>query len=243
MMMTSLSDFAVLGSAFVFGIFSSLHCSVMCGPLVGLSVQLHAKKHSGNLIYQLGRLLSYLLFGLALATLGHGANSLSGFQNQFQLAPILGMILFLVFGVNLFRSEFSKTTPTKNRFLTRMNAVLGNLTTALYKSKNPALISFGLGLMSGILPCGVLYPAYALAFSMASLNLSLLVVFCFFLGTLPLLYGAGFGIQSIRSWIQPRYLPWMGIVVLSFALFVGSNRFQMKGGENCERPPTPTLSK
>lgn len=238
-MMTILpSDLTVLGSAFVFGLFSSIHCSVMCGPLAGLSIQLHSQKHKGNSLYQLGRLLSYLFFGFLLATIGHGANSLDLFRSNLKIAPLLGLLFFVFIGIRLFQTEFSKEKLKESKFLSGVNQALGNLTQKLYKSKNPSLVSLILGLLSGILPCGVLYPAYALAFSMANYWISLAVMFSFFLGTLPLLYGSGFGLQTIQRQINPKFLPLVGVLVLLVALAIGSNRFQMKPGEDCERTET-----
>jgi uncharacterized protein len=64
---------ALLISSLLLGLASSLHCVGMCGPLI-MSVPVQhlpeGKKTIGILLYQLGRIGTYVVFGVIAGLLG-----------------------------------------------------------------------------------------------------------------------------------------------------------------------------
>ena len=64
-----MSDFVALWPALVLGFFGSFHCIGMCGPIaLALPVQRHALPRFvfGRILYNLGRVVTYALLGLAI---------------------------------------------------------------------------------------------------------------------------------------------------------------------------------
>ncbi|ULT26478.1 sulfite exporter TauE/SafE family protein [Sphingobacterium sp. E70] len=87
--------------AFFMGLFGSIHCAVMCGPLIfaiegrqGLSWAVFLNK----VLYQLGRVLTYGSLGFLLGTIGTFAQ-VQGWQRA--LSWITGVLLVLIAVVQL----------------------------------------------------------------------------------------------------------------------------------------------
>jgi uncharacterized protein len=78
---------AILISALLLGLASSLHCIGMCGPLV-LSVPVQhlpaPKKIAGILIYQLGRISTYTILGGLAGIIGYRIG-VAGWQQTFSI--------------------------------------------------------------------------------------------------------------------------------------------------------------
>ena len=76
----------MIASAFFLGLLGSLHCVGMCGPLA-LSLPLERstkiKLVFESLIYNSGRIVTYMLLGAVLGLLGQGFFVI-GFQNNFE---------------------------------------------------------------------------------------------------------------------------------------------------------------
>lgn len=83
-----------MGAAFLLGLAGSLHCVLMCGPLMLIlasSKKTAFLKH--HLIYHSGRLLMYLLLGFAASMVGMGFTLAGAHQ---VLAIALGVLVVLV---------------------------------------------------------------------------------------------------------------------------------------------------
>ena len=81
-------------AAFILGLAGSLHCAGMCGPLA-LALPHPGRGMAGfvggRLLYQLGRLATYMALGAASGALGHSL-SMAGVQRWVSLVagvPIL----------------------------------------------------------------------------------------------------------------------------------------------------------
>lgn len=162
----------------------SLHCVGMCGP-IALSLPVgnesYSTKFIATLLYNLGRVVTYTCIGLMAGFIG---NSFSLFGFGQWLSVIIGIliILFVVFQKNqLTKNNFIKS------FLEYIRKVLGNL---LSVKKYHSV--FYIGLLNGLLPCGLLYMAIAGAIATASITKSSLFMAAFGLGTLPLMWAVSF---------------------------------------------------
>ena len=96
-MLSELDPLQFLGfvSIFSFSFISSLHCGFMCSPLVCSFMGPRAKPTSpGIWIYNLGRVLSYMIAGWLLGSFGENLSHLPSFGSW--LAKILGLVLFTV---------------------------------------------------------------------------------------------------------------------------------------------------
>ena len=154
-------------AAFLTGLMGSPHCVAMCGGLV-LST---TKGKKSILVYQLGRLLGYLILGIIAGSLGT-LFSMDNMPHAFHIIPaiLMGMIM-IALGYSTWKNKRAEIPLPK--FFTR-----------LY-NKVPAGNSFLVGGMSIFLPCGLLYGALFAAASFQNFLIGILCMFFFWLGTMP----------------------------------------------------------
>lgn len=171
-----------LTSALILGLIGSFHCVGMCGPIavaLPLNNQSWLSRLFGTLLYNIGRAITYALMGAIFGILGEGIQ-LGGFQSIVSIAMGVIMILSVLFPF-LFRN-----TAFVNRYIygyvSKLKSQLGPLL------KNRSLGSlFIIGLLNGLLPCGLVYVALAGAIATGSVVSGALFMFVFGIGTAPLL--------------------------------------------------------
>jgi len=173
-------------AAFTIGLLGSFHCVGMCGPLA-LSLPLNSNsffsKFSGSLLYNAGRIITYSLFGLLFGIIGKSV-ALFGFQQW--LSIILGalIILFVILPKRL--ASFNNNNFVLNYF-GKVRSSLGSL----FLKKNHSSLFF-IGLLNGLLPCGLVYMAAAGAVATGDIIDSIVFMAFFGLGTLPMMWGVAF---------------------------------------------------
>ena len=169
----------ITGTAFVMGLAGSLHCVGMCGPLalsLPVSHTNNLSRVTGGTIYNLGRILSYAVLGLIFGTVGKFLIA-SHWQSRLSLA--LGIIILLYFFIPKKYLHFSRETVFSKPFLL-LRSQLGKL----FQSKNTSSLFF-IGILNGLLPCGLVYLALTSSvITRSSLNGGLFMMF-FGLGTFP----------------------------------------------------------
>jgi len=177
----------------VVGMLGSLHCVGMCGPiLLAMPFENH-NKWIGSIIYHLGRILCYGLFGGLLALLGVTLRY-SGVHEIISIGlgafMILSLILFY-FNISLFKVSFSNAWVVQ-----KMKKYWGEF----FRSKS--LLTLGIiGFLNGLLPCGFVYVALGSSLLFNNPVDSFLYMLFFGMGTVPLLLG----INLFRNLILNRY--------------------------------------
>ncbi len=170
-------------AAISLGFLGSFHCIGMCGP-IALALPVHqfdpVKKYIAILLYNIGRIITYVMLGLLFGLLGKSF-SMAGFQQWISIT--IGIVLLL--SVLMPGLWFFKNT--KIPFLTKAISKL--------KSKLPELLSkkglrylFLIGILNGLLPCGLVYIGIAGAIASQEVKEGALFMFGFGLGTLPAMY-------------------------------------------------------
>ena len=136
--------------AFFIGLFGSLHCVGMCGPLAFAIPSAHSEKWLiafDKLLYQLGRIISYCVLGLLIGVIGKQL-WLSGLQ---QLISILsGLLVIMAACSRIFKKAAAKG------FSGRILRPFQNLLSYAVRHKANHLIT---GILNGLLPCGFVYLA------------------------------------------------------------------------------------
>jgi sulfite exporter TauE/SafE len=169
-------------SALILGLVGSLHCAGMCGPLaLALPVTGHRAGtfFAGRAAYNLGRIATYSLLGLIFGLVGRSL-ALAGVQRWVSIA--LGVTLI----VGLFASRklalWHPVTAGVDKLKTRMGALL----------RQRSLTALGLlGLLNGLLPCGLVYVACAGATATGDILTGMLYMLIFGLGTIPMMLAIG----------------------------------------------------
>jgi sulfite exporter TauE/SafE len=170
------------GIAIALGLIGSLHCAAMCGPLL-LAIPLppggSGRFLAGRLIYQGGRITTYCLLGLGAGLIGKTI-SLAGLQRG--LSILLGLAILAGF---LLSKKVSLSAP-----VVRLVAHLKNAMSAQFRQRTFRSLAL-LGMLNGLLPCGLVYVALAGALSQGNLPGGILYMALFGLGTLPTMLGIG----------------------------------------------------
>ncbi len=208
---------ALVSAAFLQGAIGSTHCIGMCGPFVAI---LQTREGSGlisNLLYNLGRTISYACIGGILGGLGWGAN-----QFLFkEIASILGGSILILWGIGY----LFPVTSNLLRGGTKPGWISGWMARGFRSISSVSLLSFFLGLSSGLLPCGLLLPAYGLALLSGDLWIGSIVMISFSLGTYPMLFAVGiFGMKIMASLQALRTRILIGVSLILFGLFTIWNR-------------------
>ncbi len=174
----------ILFSALVIGLMGSFHCAGMCGP-IAIALPLHgntiAQKIFGGALYNLGRTLTYGIMGAIFGLLGQGLHMI-GFQQKISVLMGAIMIISVLFP-KLFKNQYSMDKSWLK--------VVGKLkkTIARMFSIRSFQSLFFIGMLNGLLPCGLVYMAIAGAIGMGGVVEGSLYMILFGLGTIPMLLG------------------------------------------------------
>jgi len=191
----------MLWTAFLLGLAGSLHCAGMCGPLVlaacgpangggscGSSV-LRASQVWGCLAYNFGRIATYAVWGLLFGLVGQ---SLALFGVQRWVSITIGVVILVAL--------FAPAGRFRAGFLTPLVAALKRTwSRGLKRSTLPSMAL--LGLLNGLLPCGLVYAAGGAAVAAGGWLAGMEYMIVFGLGTLPMMLGlAVFGKAMPFRW-------------------------------------------
>lgn len=173
-------DFAF---AIALGLLGSLHCAAMCGPLL-LVLPAPAggagRFIAGRIVYQIGRITTYCLLGVLAGLIGKSI-FVAGLQRWLSIA--LGVAILAGF----FLSKKVALSKPVVRLVTQLKSAMS------VQLRERGLKSLALlGMLNGLLPCGLVYVALAGAVSRGSLAQGTLYMAGFGLGTLPTMLGIGF---------------------------------------------------
>ena len=171
-----------LYTALTIGLIGSFHCIGMCGP-IAIALPLGRKswfdRAWGGLLYNLGRTFTYGVLGAVFGLLGKGI-VMAGFQQWASI--IMGVIMILsVFFPFLFRGKFNfdrYTSGFTGKLIRRFRVLFGN------QSKSNLFV---IGLLNGLLPCGLVYVAIAGAINTNDVTLGVLFMVLFGLGIIPIM--------------------------------------------------------
>ena len=173
---------AWIWAAFSMGLLGSLHCVGMCGPLM-LAVPYSASQKFSILLevfsYQLGRILVYTLLGVLIGGVGKGLY-LAGLQSVFSV--LTGLVLLVAALLSFDLEHFITRLPLVEKLNTEVKARVN----ALWKRQGSGF-HLKIGMLNGLLPCGLVYLAIVGAVTMPNILSSALYMTSFGLGTLPLL--------------------------------------------------------
>ncbi len=167
-----------LSLALALGLLGSLHCAAMCGPLQ-LALPLPpggpGRLVTGRLIYQLGRVATYCVLGLVAGLVGKSL-ILAGLQRWLSIT--LGGVILLGFFLS---KKAALATPVVS-VVNRLKAAMA------WQLRHRSLRSLALlGALNGLLPCGLVYVAFAGAVAAGTPPAAILFMAAFGLGTTPTL--------------------------------------------------------
>lgn len=222
----------------ILGLAGSLHCIGMCGPLV-LALPLHAREKwqvvKQMAVYHSGRILTYAALGVMFGLLGKGI-ALAGLQKVLAIGAG-----FLMIGMAFMAWRFERlitALPGFGKFTLEVQQRIGGL-----MRQYPGRATFSMGLLNGLLPCGLVYAALAGAIATTDTLEGGLFMAVFGLGTLPLLFavsvlGGAFG-KTVRQkirFLQPVLMTIAGLLLLQRGFNLDLSLFESavpKAGMDC----------
>lgn len=207
-------------AAFLTGLLGSFHCLGMCGPIAMIAPQGqgYGRFIGGRLLYNLGRITTYATIGLLLGTFGMGLQ-VAGVQQYVSI--VMGVVLLVI--------ALSKITGIGKL---GNNTWFGGLKQKVEKlfSKfitKPSLSSqYTVGLLNGLLPCGLVYIALAGAITTTHATEGALYMALFGLGTLPMMFSVSIASRWITHKVRTkimRTLPYFVMVVAVLFILRGMN--------------------
>ena len=211
---------AALLSMFLVGLLGSTHCLGMCGGIVtAITIRLPGDKPRRmlQLAYHAGRLATYTAAGALAAGLGSAALLLDGLL-PVQIALYVAAQLMLV-ALGLYLLGISRYLDVFERAGRALWRRVQPATAKLRPHRSP-LRAFACGMLWGLLPCGLIYSALAIALVSASAASGALIMLAFGLGTLPALLAAGALAPGLQNRVRQQWARQAaGGVVIAFGLF------------------------
>jgi sulfite exporter TauE/SafE len=178
------------------------HCLGMCGGFVmTYSLNLRSSKLAASsgkwfnwrahLLYNCGRIFTYMILGEIFGLLGSTLGIILSIKNLQGLLELSAGVIMLIMSFNfagLWPGWMADSFPGVNIF----KRIIAGLHHRL-EPKN----MFILGMILGLIPCGLVYAAGAKAVATQSPLGGMMIMLFFGLGTLPALLGLGFSAELI----------------------------------------------
>lgn len=199
----------IIITALALGFMGSFHCAGMCGP-IALSLPLRGnntfQKILGGMLYNFGRTLTYGIMGAFFGLIGQGFHMV-GFQRWVSIAMGILMVFSVITPV-----FFSKLNLGNFEFIT---SKIRKAIQLLFQKKSFGGLFF-IGLLNGLLPCGLVYLAIAGSIGTADFYLGVLFMILFGLGTIPMMLfisiAGNMMTLTIRNQIN-KAIPYLVVVI------------------------------
>ncbi|MEK6782413.1 MAG: sulfite exporter TauE/SafE family protein [Bacteroidota bacterium] len=211
-------------TALLIGLAGSLHCLGMCSPLIMAAT---AKKPfiTQKIVYNVGRIVTYGVLGSITATVGTIIH-FSVYQQV--LSFLMGSILLLIAFGGLSGIKIPIVSAGIIQFTSWLKREFGS-----FLQHKGSFSSIMLGMLNGLLPCGLTYLAMMYCLSLDSWWEGFVFMFFFGLGTWPVMLGIP-GLLGISSGFLSRNLSRVTtlLLVVSGCLLIGRSVFSHNHIEN-----------
>jgi uncharacterized protein len=205
----------LIWAAISLGFLGSFHCVGMCGPIaLALPVNHNSlsSKTTGALLYNFGRILTYAIFGALFGMIGQGI-VIAGYQQLLSIS-LGALIILLIFLPSKLFSRFRLTTPIYS-FVFHLKQKFGEL----LKNKSYSSL-FLIGVLNGLLPCGLVYLGVAGAIATGNGFQGALFMAMFGLGTLPAMFALVLAGNSVSVNFRTKINKAMPVFIVAVALLL-----------------------
>lgn len=220
--------FSLLSAVLLASLLGSLHCLGMCGPfaLIASGSGMNAPPVRNRLAvlagYHAGRLMTYLLFGLVAGAAGAALNWSTQWAGWQRAATTLaGTLMIAAALVSLARHFGWIQTPATqtSRWIGALHLGMRSVQ-KLPKTFRAAAIGF----LTTWMPCGWLYVFALAAAGTASPWWGAVVMFTFWMGTIPILVLLVWGGGWLAKRTRWNLKPWLAAAVLAIGCLTLSGR-------------------
>jgi sulfite exporter TauE/SafE len=211
-------------SAFLLGLFSTIHCVGMCGGIIGalsLSLPVEIRNNKARMLmfittYNIGRILSYSFAGLVAGAIGTGVLASTGFEQGHAVLRAIGVAMMVAIGLYLagWLPQLATVEKIGVPVWKKLEPVGRKL---LPVASLPKAMAYGL--IWGWLPCGLVYFVLLWALTAGNAVQGALTMLAFGIGTLPTLLATGF----MTSWLtrfarSTRARQLVGLLIVAMAI-------------------------
>ncbi len=201
--------------AFTLGLFGSLHCIGMCGPLAMTFASGGGTKWSAlysGLSYHLGRTTTYVLLGLLFGLVGN-AMLVAGIQQWLSILVGIAMVLSFLTSVDV------DTAVGRTYIGKQIRRGTTTLLSKIYEGTT-AQPRYVLGMVNGLLPCGLVYLALAGSLASPSIVEGGVFMLLFGLGTVPAMIALTIGEGIVPVSLRLSFRKVLPYVTLCFGVFM-----------------------
>lgn len=215
-------DLPPLAAAFIFGLLGGAHCIGMCGGIMSaltfaVPPSMRSPARLGGLLlgYNLGRIVSYMIAGALVASLGTLLGGThDGLRLALQIIAAGMLILMALYLANWWRGL--TRIEALGRRLWRHLEPLGRRLMPVVRIPQ----SIALGAVWGWLPCGLVYSMLAWSLAGGDPWRGAALMGAFGLGTLPALLVTGVAARQMSALIRhPATRTLAALLIISFALW------------------------
>ena len=217
------------GMLFVIGLITSVHCIAMCGG-INLSQTLQKQEANAEEIsrsmfrntfsYNMGRVVSYTVIGGVLGAVG----GLAGIGDSLQTSTVFQGSLKLLAGIIMVVMGGNMLGIFPGLRKLRIHISFSGRK-SLWKKRTPFLV----GLCNGFMPCGPLQSMEIVALASGSWASGAFSMFCFSLGTVPLMLGFGSIFSALGKKFTRQILKTGAILVVVMGLAMMSQGSALSG--------------
>lgn len=212
--------------AFVIGLLGAGHCMGMCGGIASLlTLNRENKSVAPLLMYNAGRLLSYMLFGAIIGGLVSSLATLASFTHFLVWLRLVAALLMIGLGLYVGRWWFGILQLERiGQYLWKHISPAGNALLPLKKS----WYALPFGFIWGWLPCGLVYSILTWAAVSGGSLQGALVMGAFGLGTLPAMLLVGLGATKIKQLQQSKIFRHLAAMfIIGYGLYTGYGAINM----------------
>lgn len=207
---------------FLIGLLTSLHCVAMCGG-INLAQSVNAGRSAKsaihpNILYNLGRVVSYTVIGGIVGALGSVISLSGGLRGS---VAILAGIFMMIMGLNMLN-----VFPWLRRINLKPPRFISN---RINKKKTKGKSSFYIGLLNGFMPCGPLQSMQLYALSTGSFLAGAFSMFIFSIGTVPLMFILGAISSKLNKKFTKKMLSICALLVVVLGFGMLNNGLSLSG--------------
>jgi hypothetical protein len=208
---------------FLLGLLGTGHCVGMCGPLI-FAFPGRTGRFAPHAWYHLGRVTTYVAVGALLGGLGALLASVTGVDTKSDVLNLqAGLRLFaagLLAALGLIRLGWVREPRWFDLLSPERIPGFRRAMSGASDSRAQAMFFF-LGVMLGVLPCGLSYGAFAQALGTGSTAAGALLVLAFGVGTVPGLLLLGTGVSAlVRRYRRPSDIIAGALMLIMAAMLV-----------------------
>lgn len=192
-------------TALFLGLFGSSHCLLMCG---GISAALATKASSNAhgsvathaLVFNLGRITSYGIAGLLVASLGLWLQNLNDMLLLVMRTLAAGLLILMGLYIARWATWLTRLEQAGQLLWKRLQPLTGRL-----MQQTGALQRYQLGLLWGWLPCGLVYSTLSWVATSGHPIQGGITMMVFGLGTLPALFASSLAAGSLMRFLNHQW--------------------------------------